>query len=494
MDVDSLEVLFEAIVGGFLDLIFRQLIGNAEVSLPTMLLAVCATAVFLGLMEKAMPRWLAWALAGTMVIYFTHYLSLYFAIGSGWSTEGGSKVAAIVVLLVAGGTPGLLALRFHRTRSLPPVYLLLAISSGTLYSFAISNGWMMSGVFGYILGTWELCTPLLFLWLASRCYPLVSRGIAAVSMLMRRTSDLPLLQKQSQRWYQRPTLVCSMIAIASFLALCAQHLIKTKPASFEHAVVTHLPGRLLYAGALSVLVFAGMVLLTSAIWRLAKAMRYQHSPLSHKGLMWSCVSMSRAWVIFNFMQASVPAILMTAGTVCSKGSVEVAAALALFGLALATWLLSRFLVAPAVVFLATSSEPTIQLHIALIEELRPLRVVALLAAEEAGAYHEQYHTRHFFDSMRTTEVEFWRSVVSDLLKASLIVVIDGRTPTPGVIEEAGHLQALSLTTRTIWIAQDDGCCPVYEAVFRKPTERGQTVNAATAPAVVRRKIMNNSSQ
>jgi hypothetical protein len=130
-----------------------------------------------------------------------------------------------------------------------------------------------------------------------------------------------------------------------------------------------------------------------------------------------------------------------------------------------THLLTYQFMPPSLLLLGTSRPACVSLRHCLERALYPYRVGALLDPGAADPKTQSLFTRNLleWDNLRTSD-EKWRSVVHPLMGFVPAIVLDTRVPTSGVKEETQHILAMSLSSKTFFLANTNMETPALDTI------------------------------
>jgi hypothetical protein len=128
--------------------------------------------------------------------------------------------------------------------------------------------------------------------------------------------------------------------------------------------------------------------------------------------------------------------------------------------------ISRDVLPPSVLLLATSRREAVNLHTRLERGIWPYRIVLLLdPGSVARSRHSTLHWMGFTESnLRQPASKGWQVAVRQISETVPFIVLDARVASPAIIEEIEHIfVSTNHHTKTVVVGNDDGAAPAVEA-------------------------------
>jgi hypothetical protein len=201
----------------------------------------------------------------------------------------------------------------------------------------------------------------------------------------------------------------------------------------------------------------GTVLWTVVRWIRAADLHGSHSraaPKTFRRIQWAS---DMWWVLGGVALALMTILLVTIPFTGLLGRLEI---VAVAFLAITTVTTLTVLRTPGILFLGSSSNIESRRLLAVIKRASSYRTITLIAPET----HWLRRLVYFVSGLRARESDDWLAVVEQLATIVPVVVLDARTPTSAVIEEARYLFQRGLHDRTLFVTAPDGSAPVLEAI------------------------------
>lgn len=130
---------------------------------------------------------------------------------------------------------------------------------------------------------------------------------------------------------------------------------------------------------------------------------------------------------------------------------------------LISWMHVRTTTPPAVLILGTSTHSSIRRQRAIKRKVSPLRVVSLL--DTGVPWDESLANEMALDCFRTTNLEDWWLVITQLMEIAPILAIDAAAETSGVLREGRHIFGAGLTHKCLFLTPEDGSASVLDRLL-----------------------------